>query len=244
MVKKILLITAMDKEGIAFTHKYGFEPSNEKLLIPEVPAQIFKKQYTEDSSVIFIISGKCPLHNVNRIGPHIHSLALIALASFRPDLVINTGFAGGFSNKGANIGDIYFAEDTVFNHDRHFTENDPYKKYCEGGFPVHKPDETFLKKLNAKLGQVTSSGSMLASKEEIANMQRFGTIVKDMETSAIAEAAFLMGTPFIAAKIITDLVDSKYCSQEQFNENYPVLVSKLETLNHELISLKKIKENK
>lgn len=236
MSKNLLFLTAMDKEGISFTEKHSFEISNDQLLIPEIPAQIFKKNMPNGNSVIFIIAGKCPRHGVNRIGPHIHALALAALSTFRPALIINTGFAGGFKAYGAGYGDIYFGEGVIFNHDRYFTEDDPYKKYCEGGFPVLSPSKILLAKLNAKLGQLSSGNSMLASQEDLNNMRRFKTVIKDMEAGAIAEAAFLMKVPLITAKIITDLVDDENCTQKQFNLNFPSLITKLENLNLEIIS--------
>jgi 5'-methylthioadenosine nucleosidase len=226
---------SMDKEGQDFAHKYSFTTTDKKLLIPEIPAKIYEKCLDNDSLITFVLSGICPLHGVNRIGPSIQTLALVSLATFKPDIVINSGFAGGFESKGANIGDIYFAKGTIFNHDRYFTPDDPYKNYCEGGFPVLTPDSILCQKLGAKTGQITSSGSMLASNEDTNNMMRFATIVKDMEASAIAEAAFIMKTPFIALKVITDLVDKQICTQKQFNENFPALTTKLEIASYQTI---------
>ena len=224
----ILGMIAMDKEGKDFAVAHGFCKSEKVLAIPEVPAEIYEKKISENCNQIFIISGPCPLHRVNRIGPSINLLAMAAIHTFKPDYIINGGFAGGFEKRGAAIGDIYIGSEQVFNHDRFFTEDDAYKAYCEGGFPAFYSDE-LAAAIGAKKGQITSSGSMLASAEERHNMERFGTVVKDMEALAIAEVAFMMHTPFIPIKVITDFVDHPSCSQEQFNKNHPRLVTNLHT---------------
>ncbi len=73
---------------------------------------------------------------------------------------------------------------------------------------------------------------MLTTPDELKNMKRFGTLIKDMEAAAIAEVAYLMQVKFIALKVTTDLVDHPECSQTQFNTNYPELVLRL----HEAMS--------
>ena len=222
----ILTLIAMDKEGKNFADNNGFVRSKKTLSTPEVPAEIYEKKISDSCSQILVISGRCPLHGVNRIGPSINLLAMTAIHTFKPDYLINAGFAGGFAKHAAVIGDVYIGNGRVFNHDRLFTDDDLYKAYCEGGFPVFDSSE-IAAAIDAKTGQITSSGSMLASNEEKLNMERFGSTVKDMEAAAIAEVAFLMHVPFIPIKVISDYVDHPSCSQEQFNSNYPQLVAML-----------------
>ncbi len=234
----LLTLVAMDKEGKDFADKNGFLRSEKRLTIPEIPAEIYEREIFKNNHEILIISGSCPLHGVNRIGPSINLLALTAIQTFKPDYLINAGFAGGFKKQGAEIGDIYLGSGNVFSHDRFFTEEDAYKNYCEGGFPVSY-SEDLAKAMGAKRGQITSSGSMLTTHDELKNMERFGTVVKDMESAALAEVAFLMQVKFVAIKIITDLVDHSECSQAQFNQNYPGLVVRL----HEAMSQIRILES-
>lgn len=222
----LLTLIAMDKEGKDFADKNGFLKSEKALSIPEIPAEIYERRNFKDNHEILIISGPCPLHGVNRIGPSINLLALTAIQTFKPDYLINAGFAGGFKKQGAEIGDIYLGSGKVFSHDRFFTGDDAYRAYCEGGFPVFCPED-LAASIGAKQGQITSSGSMLTTPDELKNMERFGTVVKDMEAAAIAEVAYLMQVKFIALKVITDLVDHPECSQAQFNNNYPRLVASL-----------------
>ena len=68
---------------------------------------------------------------------------------------------------------------------------------------------------------------MLAATEEKANMERFKTVIKDMEALALAEVAFLMRTRFVPLKVMTNRVDVAPCSQAEFEVNFPGLVDKL-----------------
>lgn len=221
----VVTIIAMDKEGKDFAAENGFVLSEKTLLNHKIPAEIFEK-VDGACTQILIISGKCRLHGVNRIGPSINLLAMAALEAFKPAYLVNAGFAGGFEKRGAAIGDVYMGNEAIFNHDRLFTDDDAYKAYCEGGFPAYYSEE-LAAAIGAKKGQVTSSGSMGASDTERAAMERLGTVVKDMEALAIAEVAYMMDTPFIPIKVITDCVDHPLCSQAQFNANYPRLVKNL-----------------
>ena len=61
--------------------------------------------------------------------------------TFKPHVFINAGFAGGFKKRGAALGDVYLDSELIFNHDRYFTDDDPYKAYYEGGFPAFYHDK-------------------------------------------------------------------------------------------------------
>lgn len=56
-------------------------------------------------------------------------------------------------------------------------------------------------------GIVSSGNSLGHSKEDMELMIQHGVAVKEMEAAAIAWAAHLHDTPFLALKAITDLVD-------------------------------------
>lgn len=60
-------------------------------------------------------------------------------------------------------------------------------------------------------GIVSSGNSLGYSKEDMELMVQHGVAVKEMEAAAIAWAAHLFATPFLALKAITDIVDGALC---------------------------------
>ena len=54
--------------------------------------------------------------------------------------------------------------------------------------------------------------------------------VKDMEAAAIAWAADLSNTPFIALKIVTDIVDGDRPTEEEFFENLATAAASLQIM--------------
>lgn len=54
--------------------------------------------------------------------------------------------------------------------------------------------------------------------------------VKDMEAAAIAWAADLSNTPFIALKVVTDIVDGDRPAEEEFFENLATAAASLQVM--------------
>ena len=62
--------------------------------------------------------GKDPSSGVDSVGTISSALVTYAaIQSFKPDLIINAGTAGGFKSRGATVGDIFIASHSAF-HDR------------------------------------------------------------------------------------------------------------------------------
>ena len=58
------------------------------------------------------------MHGVDQVGTVPAALtSFLAIQSFKPDLAISMGTAGGFSVRGAAIGDVFIGA-SVINHDR------------------------------------------------------------------------------------------------------------------------------
>lgn len=68
-------------------------------------------------------------------------------------------------------------------------------------------------------GVVSSSNSLGYSDDDMKQMLANDAAVKEMEGAAIAWAAHLYGTPVLALKSITDIVDGDRPPQEEFLEN-------------------------
>ncbi len=142
--------------------------------------------------------------------------------TFHPDMIINTGVAGGLGN-GLKIGNIIIAEYLV-QHDFDVTflgyakgnmcngkdKTKPTKYYCDKNLT-----ENFEKIINEKMPEikyykgVIASGDIFVSdkkrKEEIN--KTFGAIAVEMEGCAVAQAASRNGVPFIIIRAISDLAD-------------------------------------
>ena len=146
-----------------------------------------------------------------------------ALTAFgNPDLVLSVGTAGGFSQRGACIGDVFLSTKCVF-HARRIPEvakDQRQNRYCvaleEYGFGHFRSPNLIglANAANLKLGVVTTSDSLDYSGEDMALMMSEGATVKEMEAAAVAWVCHHIGIPFVAIKTITDIVDASQRSSE------------------------------
>ena len=183
-----------------------------------------------------ITLGHCEVNNVERIGGF--SAALVSWESLRiykPKLLINAGTAGGFEYKGAHIGEVFLSKGHIYYHGRHLGAAH-YSNYAVGKFPCFN-SQAFANLVDARLGVVSSSDSVLASPEDLKKMKTLETDAKDMEAAAIAEVCCLNDVPFIAAKVITDFVDSPFSTMEQFRQNYRLATQNLANVTMKLVSV-------
>jgi 5'-methylthioadenosine nucleosidase len=124
--------------------------------------------------------------------------------------------AGGFKAKGAGIGDAYLVTGAK-HHDRRI----PIPGFTEYGIGDHTatPTPNLVAALGYKTGVVTTGNSLDHTPKDDELMTANDASVKDMEAAAIAWAAELTATPFIALKVVTDIVDGDRPTQEEFFEN-------------------------
>ncbi len=114
-VNHILVVIAMEMEARPFIEKLGL------VLIPSVidnsPSLIYGG--TRNGFKISVATnGKCPTHGVDNVCTVPAALStFLAVHQLHPDLVINAGTAGGFSAKGAAIGDAFISSQ-IKHHDR------------------------------------------------------------------------------------------------------------------------------
>ncbi len=81
------------------------------------------------------------------------------------------------------------------------------------------PSPLLASTLGFKTGIATTGNSLDHTPQDDELMEANGASVKDMEAAAIAWAAELSGTPFIALKVVTDIVDGDRPTQDEFFEN-------------------------
>jgi hypothetical protein len=80
---------------------------------------VIKSNNNTDIKINLVWNGKCKIHNVNHVATTAAGVCCYAAIShFQPDLVISSGTAGGFSELGARIGDVYISTKCVFHSRR------------------------------------------------------------------------------------------------------------------------------
>ena len=139
----------------------------------------------------------------------------VVIHHFAPDFVINTGSAGGFSRQ-LNIGDIVIATE-LRHHDADLTHFG-YEFGQTAGMPAYfETDKNLLEhadKAAANLqdvqvqqGLICTGDSFVGSDEAAAVIrQNFPSVCAvEMEGVAIAQSCYLLGTPFLVIRSLSDI---------------------------------------
>ena len=195
--------------------------SIENILPASLPAQTYRSPSDFTHDVFLAVNCHCSRFGVPRVGSQAASiLTWEAIRSVQPDLVINAGTAGGSLAMGAAVGDVFVSTECLRYHDRNFHPTDEnFYQYAIGSYPCF--DSSMLaKQLNLKTGIISTGNSFISSRQERQQFKENQAAVKDMEASAIAEVAQLLNVPFMALKVITDLIDIEDCPQKQFDNNF------------------------
>lgn len=162
-----------------------------------------------------VIAGKIGRHEVTLmqcgIGKVNSALSTNALIEgVRPDLVINSGVAGG-ADMSMNICDVLVA-DAVSYHDVWCGPDTEYG--AAYGFPaVLQPDETtvalahkVLTDSNIRFGMICSGDKFITTAQEIAEIKSHfpGALAVDMESASIAQVCVRHSVPFMIVRAISD----------------------------------------
>lgn len=215
MKKNICIIMAMKSEAEPFlTQLKNFEKVNHNY---HESLEIYKG-FLEEKTVHVLIAGKSPSFNVDCIGTLPAALStFIALRDFNPDLIINAGTAGGFSSRGAKIGDVYFVTSTSF-HDRR-VPLPGFQEYGVHHANINFDNKALIQDLGLKTGHLSTGDSLDMSLEDKKIIEDNQSNLKDMEGAAISWVAQTYKVPIYLLKSVTDIVDSERVTQEEFLEN-------------------------
>lgn len=234
IIKRVLVIVAMEKEALPIMESLHLTASLNPI-DPELPSQIASKK-TDAGIITLVYSGKCRQHGVDRITSQgLNLLTWEATRHFSPDIILNVGTSGGFAAQNTAVGDIYLSKDAIRYHDRLFGPDEYFSTYGVGHYPC-LPAAKMAQDLHLKLGIVSTGNSLISSEAENQQMLLNDASVKDMEAAAIAEVAMLRNCPFLALKIISDLVDTDECPQNQFVNNFSKQISLLADKTSKVIS--------
>ena len=147
-----------------------------------------------------IIATECGIGKVNAA---VGTLTLIDC--FHPDMVINTGVAGG-TGAGASILDVVIADRIAY----HDVWCGPGTKAgqaagCPEVFTCPLPD-SFFEGLEVKRGLVASGDIFVSRSEEVSHIKSIwhDAVAVDMESAAIAQVCHLKNVPFVCIRVISD----------------------------------------
>jgi adenosylhomocysteine nucleosidase len=148
--------------------------------------------------------------------------------NFSPEAVINSGSAGGMDTK-LDVLDIVVSSELAY-HDVDVTVfNYEYGQMC--GMPArYTADERLvklaadsvaeLKDLKSVIGLICSGDSFISCPEHTANIRKnFPDVMAvEMEGASIAHTCFLLHTPFVVIRAISDIPgkDSNYKDFKDF----------------------------
>lgn len=154
----------------------------------------------------------------------------ILLSDYQPDVVINTGSAGGFESS-LNLGDVVISTE-VRHHDADVTAFGYEIGQMAGQPAAFTADENLMQVAQQALAQMENThavrGLICTGDEFVCRPERQavirnnfpGVIAVEMEASAIAQTCHQFNTPFVVVRAISDVADKE--SPMSFEEFLPL----------------------
>lgn len=224
-IKNVAILVAMEEEAAPMIEKMGLTRSDAPLGPASAPMIVHTGTYN-DATITVVQPGKDAATGVNNVGTVPAALAtFLACSTLKPDLLLNAGTCGGFKRQGGAVGDVYIS--TAFkNHDRRI----PIPGYTEYGIGAidATPAPALVEALGFKTGVVSSGNSLDCTPADDELLVAGDASVKDMEGAAVAWAAAQTGTPLVAIKVVTDIVDGEHATQDEFLENLGTAAASLQ----------------
>lgn len=230
-----MIAIAMEAEAQPFVDHLGLKPVHD-FFPAEAPFHAF--QGTHDNCFLTVVTnGKDQVHgtgvdNCGTVPAALATFLTLQKLKGQVDLLINAGTCGGFSSKGAEIGDAFLTTATAY-HDRRI----PIPPFIPYG--IGKVESLSTKQLasaiGAKTGICTTGNSLDMHDIDHLHIQNNDASVKDMEAAAIAWACELHETPHFCVKVVTDIVDGDKPTEEEFLENLHSASKKLQEILPQVI---------
>lgn len=189
-----------------------------RLLKAEIPAS----KLTKIASFEFI-EGQLGNHDVVLVKSGIGKVnasvvATLLVMQFGVQLIINTGTAGGLHSR-LKVGDIVIA-DCLIHHDVDVT-GFGYKKGQMAGMPEqYYPDSDYMRiakhvcrllNIEPILGSIVSGDQFINQQSDVRRIMKEFPQAKacEMESAAIAQTAYILETPYIIIRAISDSADEQ-----------------------------------
>ncbi|MCI1892304.1 5'-methylthioadenosine/adenosylhomocysteine nucleosidase [Schleiferilactobacillus perolens] len=170
-----------------------------------IGTSVFDEGTMHGQSVVLIESG------IGKVQASIN--AALLLAHFKPDLIVNTGSAGGIG-EGLQVGDVVISTGVAY----HDVDLQP-AGYLPGQLPdqpqIFEADPTFVKQFAQAAttkGQAVHEGLIVTGDQFIASQSQIAQIKKnfpqalaaEMEGAAVGQAAHEFHTPFVIIRAMSD----------------------------------------
>lgn len=229
-IQRIAILMAMNPEAAPVIEQMHFMP------LADMPSPLSAYRTLLSGHEIFLITpGVDARHGVERVGKVAAALmAWDVVRLLKPDLLLNAGTAGGVAEEGAAIGDVYVSRETIRYHDRRIPLGS-YQDYGMGSFHC-LPITRLATQLRLKQAIISTGDSLDMTEEDWQQIKHNQAVVKDMEAAAIAEVAQLTHTHMLAIKSITDLIDHKEKTADQFMRNFQIATQRLASVLPEVIA--------
>ena len=222
-MNRVLVVVAMEAEAAPLVAALG---AGEIEGVAPLPMRRYEAAIGDLEAQI-VVNGKDPRFGADGIGTVPAALTThVAIDSWRPDLVVGVGTAGGWQRNGTAIGDVYLAWDRFVFHD-HRIDLPVFGAMATADIPAVDL-RPVAERLGFALGVITTGDSLDESPEDHRIILESGAAVKDMEGAAVAWVASLHDIPVTAIKAVTDLVDHPTPTARQFTANLATAAEALE----------------
>lgn len=210
---------AMQQEAHAIIHTLNLS-ENMDILHPKLPMRCFQKTIGE-LNITLITSGMDTRHRVDNIGSEAATLMTYeAIIKTHPDLIISAGTAGGFAKRGAHIGTVYLSEKHFIFHDRHVPLAG-FDASAIGKYPATNIQK-MADDLQLTTGVISTGSSLKKFDSDVRIVEEHQAVAKEMEAAGVAWVAMLLDVPMVAIKSITNILDVKNNSEEEFIKNFDI----------------------
>lgn len=229
-MRRICYIVAMQAEAQPFIDLFGVK--EEEGFFSPLPCRLYRGD-VNGTELCVVLNGQ--QHGSDLVGCEAASVATLAtIQQLHPDLIINSGTCGAFSQRGARIADVYLGSGVMF-HDRRVPGDDEWGTQALGNYPVYAGTEALANQLGYKLGKVTTGSSLDMQPCDEQIIRENGGELKDMEGAAVAFVCSLFRIPILFVKSVTDLCDSGAETFEEFSRNLSLASQALRDANARIV---------
>ena len=209
-IKKVGFLVAMHEEAAPFISALKLQ---KRAPHARAPIVVHEGSYKGATILVYspgVVDGK------SLVGTDAAFLTAFLAAADEPDLFVNAGTCGGFAKRGGAVGDIYCCDE--FKHHDRRVPIPGYDAMCVG----HRratPAPGLVVALGLKTGLCTTGNSLDCSPTDAPLIEASQAACKDMEAASLIHAAELARIPFLAIKVVTDIVDGPHATQDEFLAN-------------------------
>jgi 5'-methylthioadenosine nucleosidase len=231
-MRNISIIMAMKSEAEPLILHFGLDKQNQSFR-SGIPFEVYQGKL-ETTQLSLVVSGKDPDYHVDNVATVPAALmTYLAIEKFEPELVLNSGTAGGLAGGGCEIGDVYLGSGRFCFHDRRIPLPG-FDQYGMGLYPAYDT-ASIANDLHLKTGTVSTGNSLDLLDQDMQIIQENKALIKDMEAAAIAWVCRTLSVPMISIKAITDLIDEETPTATQFTKNFHQAVTNLHSKTIELL---------